>query len=385
MTILPFRHDETTRSQLCGDRRHMWESNRVQHNQPKAHDTVTTPLSKKDRKILRHRWHRILFVLSTATSILIFIVALAIGALILGMPGIDEHFSLEEFGKIQNFVFLAILAPFGILILRAVRAAQFSATGAVASEQQFEYVHDIVEHYSRLAGLDRTPSVAIVAGTDFTAKTAFNYGRTMILVHSDLLDAPRPFGTDWGALRFAIAREVAHIAAGHRSALYELCTAVTQAIPFVSHPLTRAEEYTADRYAAVLAADAVGDYFAVMAVSKDNWQGMSLHATVARAGRTPFRQTLAMWTMKTPPSVWRVQALARLGVFLCGTHGNHADGLADYKHFLTMLPTLPITREALRTHHAAFIFAPKPLSAKELERLSPKGTNFERLALYTTP
>lgn len=355
----------------------------MHQDSPEAYDTVTIPLTKRDRKALRHRWHHALFMLSSATTVGILILIGVLATVVAGSGTVRSSLNAEDLNIVIFSVVLVPLAPVAVIVLRTFRLSKFYSTGAMASSQQFEHVHLMVAHYAKLAGLDHTPSISIVTGTDFKAKTASNFGRTMILIHSDLLDAPRPFGTDWGALRFAIAREIGHIAAGHRSIIYEFCTALTQSAPFISHPLARAEEYTADRYAAAIATDAAADYFAVMAVSKDCWQDMSIHAAVARAGQVPFGQTIAAWTTQTPPTVWRVQALAWLGVFLCEPIGNHTESPQDYRHYLTRLPTRPIQRADLRLRQAAFLLPPKPMPQEALERLSPKGTNLELLERHT--
>ncbi len=347
-----------------------------------AHESelLKFPLGKEEQHYLRHRWHHILLVLSTLTTVLVIVIAVALAAALSGSTVFEKFLSVEDYDQLTGAVILVLFAPFIFLLLRTVNSAKFSATGAVATEQQFEYVHLIVEHYSKLAGLPRTPMIAIVAGADFTAKTVANFGKAVILVHSDLLDAPRPGSDDWGALRFAIAREIGHIAAGHRTLLYELCTAVTQSIPYASHPLRRAEAYTADRYGAVLAPEAASDYFAVDAVSKDCWQDMSTRAAIARAGKVKFGQMITGLIGEVPPTPWRFQTLAWLGIFLCEPVPSHTNSPEDYRNYLENLPLWPIRIADLEKHYGAFLFPPKPMPEETLDKLCPRGTNLERLS-----
>lgn len=347
-------------------------------------DVLTLPLARKDRRHLRHRWQPVMVTLSTLITLGALTVAAIFAAAIAGNVDFSGFFTVQEFEKIREVIVLILLAPFAFMALRTLLSSQASATGVVATEEQFEHVHLMAKHYSRLAGLSRTPLIAVVASGSFTAKSTSNFGKSVIMVSSDLLDAPRPSEKDWGALRFAIAREVGHLAAGHRSLLYELSTAVTQNIPYVSHMLKRAEEYTADRYAAALAADAAADYFAVIAVSKDCWQEMSSRATAARAGKARLGQIVTAWIGKVPPLAWRLQALVWLGVFLCETLPSEAGTPAEYRDFLQRIPMCPLNKKELKQRHGAFWLPPRPMTEKELDELCPRGTNFERLTAQSS-
>ncbi len=288
--------------------------------------------------------------------------------------------SVADYEEFAAEIMLALLSPLLLVVFRAFTSAQHYATGAAATDQQFEHVHLMVEHYSKLAGLKRTPMIAIVSGASFLAKSTSNFGKAAILVHSDLLDAPRPDSDDWGALRFAIAREVGNIAAGHRDLSYELSTVVTQSVRYLSNPLRRAEAYTADRYGAVLAPDAVSDYFAVVAVSKDCWQEMSIRAAVARAGRVGIGQMIVGLLGEVPPIVWRLQALAWLGVLNCDVLPCRAQSPEGYSDFLKKLPAKPVRIVDLKQRHGAFFLPPEIMTEKTLDELCPKGTNQERLS-----
>ncbi len=340
---------------------------------------LTVPLDRRERRYLKHKWHRRIFALSTAVTLLAIILATTLGATLIGSDILDKLLDAEEYTEISGYVSLVFLAPFGFLILRMFNSAKYSATGAIASPQQFENVYSIVKHYSQMAGLKRIPTVAIVNDGDFVAKTVSNFGRAVILVHSDLVDAPRPDSEDWGALRFAVAREVGHVAAGHRNLIYELLTAVTQAVPYLSHPLLRAEAYTADRYGAALAPEAAADYFAIDAVSKDCWLDMSIQEAVARAGRVRIGQMITGFTGKVPPTVWRLQALAWFGIFNVKPLRSSAKTPDEYSNYLEKLPTLPISINTLKHRHAAFWFPPKPMPKEDLDKLSRRGTNLEIL------
>ncbi len=338
------------------------------------------PLGKQDRKHLRHRWHRRLVFISAFSTILVFLLVLFFAALLTGTNILFDILNADEFREFSMAILAVLLSPIAFIAWRAINTAEFSATGAVVSEQQFEHVYSITEQYSKMAGLKRTPTIAIVSGAGFTAKTTSNFGKAVILVHSDLLDSPRPGSHDWGALRFAIAREIGHIAAGSRGFWYELLTASTQAVPYLANPLLRAEAYTADRYAAVLAPDAISDYFAVDAVSKDCWQDMSIHAMIARAGKVRLGQMITGLVGDVPPTVWRLQALAWLGVFRCEPTPCYAQSPAEYGEYLRQLPTWPVSVAELKRHHGAFLFAPDPIPSETVAELCPKGTNAERLS-----
>lgn len=201
--------------------------------------------------------------------------------------------------------------------------------------------------------------VAVVSNDDFVAKTISNFGKAVIIVSSDLLDSPRPKGEDWGALRFAIAREIGYIAARNRDIKYAFFTAVTQSIPYLKNPLSRAEDYTADRYGMLLALDAAGDYFAVDAVSKDCWLGMSIKAFVARAGKVNIGQMVTGFAGANPPTVWRLQSLAKFGTFELDPIYNENE-MGNYSDFLTKLPILKVKKLELKNIKQLFGFHQSP-------------------------
>lgn len=81
----------------------------------------------------------------------------------------------------------------------------------------------------------------------------------------------------------------------------------------------------------------------------------------------------------TPPTVWRLQTLAKFGVFNVDPICNTSDDDADYPAFLEKLPLLSIKMSDLKQNQAAFWMAPKALTATELTKLCPPGTNAEIL------
>ncbi len=342
---------------------------------------LTIPLDKKEQSYIRHKWHTLLLTISTAVTVITILIGLLALGLLEYIPDIEKTLikllGEEIFNTIYQYIGFIILFPFVFLIMRIINSNKLAATGALASKSQFEHVYLISEHYSKLAGLKYVPKVAIVGGADFTAKSISNFGQAIILLHSDLLDAPRPYGRDWGALRFAIAREIGHIKAGHRDILYSFKTFITQSVPYLSHPLARAEEYTADRYAAALAPEAAADYFSFQAVSKDCWLDMSIKAAVARAGKVRLGQMITGNIGKRPPIVWRVQSLAKFGIFKLDPVINYSESNEEYTEFLKTLPILTIKIEDFKKNNAAFLIPPKALDSDLVDELCKNGTNEE--------
>ncbi len=339
---------------------------------------LTIPLDKKEKGYLRHKWHRHILAMSTLLTILVIVTTLISAAVFFGYADASKILGTKVYDQISGYLGTLLMLPFAFFVLRIINSAKFSATGAGASEQQFEHVYLIVEYYSKLANLKHVPTVAVVSGVDFVANTVSNFGKAVILVNSDLLDAPRPDSRDWGALRFAIAREVGHIAAGHRDFSYSFFTAITQSLPYLRNPLLRAEACTADRYGAALAPEAAADYFAVNAVSKDCWLDMSIRAAIARAGQVRLGQMITGIIGDTPPTVWRLQSLAKFGIFKILPVRNTSESNEEYKEFLASLPILTTRIADLEENHAAFWLPPEPLSTQRVDELCDRGTNMER-------
>ena len=78
--------------------------------------TVTLPLNKQEQKLLRYRWHRLIFVLSTLVTFITLIVGVFLLGSISAFPQLNELFDGLELQEIEQYVFLAIVFPFFLVL-----------------------------------------------------------------------------------------------------------------------------------------------------------------------------------------------------------------------------------------------------------------------------
>lgn len=144
----------------------------------------------------------------------------------------------------------AVMVALGIAVLvgRQYLRAQQRANAVLLSPQQFPDVYAMVAEVARDAGLDYVPEVYAVQGGGTLNAFASQCGhRGFVTVYADLLEV----GTrlqDPQTLRFILAHEVGHIAAGHTNVFQSVIGAVAMLVPPVGFALSRAREYTADNF-----------------------------------------------------------------------------------------------------------------------------------------
>ena len=110
--------------------------------------------------------------------------------------------------------------------------------------------------------------------------------RRFVFINSDLLEVGGA-ASEPDALRFVIAHEVGHIAAGHVSYWRILGTFASQWIPLVGSTLSRAQEYTADNYGHALAPQGARSAMATLAGGKYLSRSVDVDAMADRAVTEP--------------------------------------------------------------------------------------------------
>jgi Zn-dependent protease with chaperone function len=161
--------------------------------------------------------------------------------LVLGFDGVG----------IAAFIIVLLVA---IYIARGVINAQERVTSIEVTADQFPEVHQRIQHYASVFGLDSTPRAYIAQEGGLLNAFASKYNRTnFIRINADVFEVgifeagPRP--KDPAALDFIIAHEVGHVAAGHTTYWYTGLSSLIGFVPIVRSALSRAKEYTADNYA----------------------------------------------------------------------------------------------------------------------------------------
>jgi Zn-dependent protease with chaperone function len=111
-----------------------------------------------------------------------------------------------------------------------------------------------VERVARRIGLDETPDTYLMqSGGALNAFATRFLGLDLVVLYADLLDA---CGDNAAARDMIIAHELGHVRAGHLKGHWFLLPAML--VPFLGTALSRAREYTCDRYGAAGAGDREG-------------------------------------------------------------------------------------------------------------------------------
>lgn len=202
-----------------------------------------------------------------------------------------------------------VLILIGALLFTALSRGRFLGGGVRIREGQFEHVYAVVAECARTIGV--APPHVFVRDDPFVPIVAIGTGEPYALVIS--ASWIELFSPD--ELRFAVGRELAHIAAGHTK-LTSLLSAngrenAVVAVAFGAW--LRAIEYTADR-AGLLCCGSLGAAFSAIAVSTFQQVGrkIDLHSFAEQRRELDAEPALRMgeWLSATPYATNRIAALA---------------------------------------------------------------------------
>lgn len=262
-----------------------------------------------------HPWHRRVIIISSLVTLGLAIIAIA--AITLIATGQLRLGDLSP--RAHNFIALAIavvaILPGFLVFVRTAASSKPRAEGALVTAEQFSEIEELAAGFAELVGLDGPPTVVIAGGGRPLSACHSRFGTNIVVLHADLLEAPRPTDGEMAGMRFALAREIGQLATGERKFARQFLTMIAHSTPYFSRVISRAEELTADRWGALLAPDAAADYLAHLAVGKSLWVHANIHEIADAAGRGGLSETLTSWFMETPPLPWRARGLAPFGLF----------------------------------------------------------------------
>jgi Zn-dependent protease with chaperone function len=175
--------------------------------------------------------------------------------------------------------------------------------------EQFPDLYGRVEELARRMGFRRTPAVYLMQRDGALNAFAMRFLRLhMIVLLSDLLEA---CGDNLAARDMIIGHELGHIRAGHLRARWLLMPA--SFVPFLGSALSRAREYTCDRYGCAAAGDRDAALLGLAILSAGGRYGPHVnHAALIRQ-RHDLRSVwmlIGEWLGSHPPLSKRVWAIA---------------------------------------------------------------------------
>jgi Zn-dependent protease with chaperone function len=173
---------------------------------------------------------------------------------------------------------------------------------------QFPELHATVVRLAGKIGLDPVPEAYLMQAGGALNAFATRFLRThMVVLFSDLLEA---CGDNTAARDMIIGHELGHVHRGHLRWHWVLLPA--HLVPFLAQALSRAREYTCDRYGLAGAGDSEGALLGLAILSAGGQHGplVNRRAFVAqRAGLNTGWMTLGEWLGTHPPLAKRMMAL----------------------------------------------------------------------------
>lgn len=241
----------------------------------------------------RHPWEIGLLVLVIVSSVVVYLVALAVALS----------------GKISMLWLSILLFPVLLYLGRGLMYGRQRANGVKMSPTQFPEGYWLVVEAAQRFGLSEVPDAYVVLGNGQINAFASGHGfRRYVCVYSDLFEIGGQ-ARDPEALAFVIGHEVGHIAAGHASYWRQLAQ-LAMKIPFLGSTLSRSMEYTADNYGYSFRPSGAARAIGVLSAGKYLLRSVSFDEMANRAStETGFFVWLANMMASHPVNTWRAAAL----------------------------------------------------------------------------
>lgn len=251
------------------------------------------------RRYVRHPREILVLVVAVLASLLLLVAAVA-----------ELSAAAEEQRAPDAYAVVLVLGPLVVWFGRGQLWAQQRLTGIKLTPGQFPEAYEMLVDAAARSGLAYIPDAYVVLGNGVINAAASGHGfRRFVVVNSDLLEVGGA-AREPEALRFVIAHEVGHIAAGHVSYWRILGTFASQWVPFVGTTLSRAQEYTADNYGHALAPEGARSAMATLAGGKYLGRSVDVDAMADRAVTEPgFFVWLVNALASHPALLWRIHAL----------------------------------------------------------------------------
>ena len=213
---------------------------------------------------------------------------------------------------------LAVISIFGIIyaaifglvffLMHLGFVAHVRGSAVRLSHEQFPELHERVARMAVRLGMIRVPETYVMqAGGALNAFATRFIGANIVVLYSDLLEA---CGDDEAARDMIIAHELGHIQAGHL--VWHWVLLPSAFVPFLGSALSRAREYTCDRFGLAGAGDRDGALLglSILAAGAKYGRKVNREALVAqRAALNNGWMTLGEWLSTHPPLSKRIAAL----------------------------------------------------------------------------
>lgn len=217
--------------------------------------------------------------------------------------------TLPDFWEIAEGVELLLLLvflPLTLILLRRTSSARNRTTAVVVDGENFPQIAAINAELAEGAGMQPHP-LYVVRASDLQTCLVDRAQRDALLIAADAVSGAMDH--DPIALRYLVAHELGHRLAGHGKPWRVFAANLLLGTPVLGYFLTRAQEYTADRYAQLVVPEAMSAGYRLMAIGKDQLANITLNGLLQRGYRERgFFVWVANLGETTPPITWRVAA-----------------------------------------------------------------------------
>lgn len=204
-------------------------------------------------------------------------------------------------------IIYALMIALFFFVVQLTFIAHIRGSGVRLGPDQFPDLHARIVHLAQAMEMEPPAAYLMQAGGSLNAFATRFLRRHLVVLYSDLLEA---CGEDSGARDMIITHELAHIRCGHLSWVW--LTLPGHMVPFLGGALSRAREYTCDRYGVRGAGNlqsAVHGLVLLSAGPKFASQ-VNLQAFVRqRADLNTGFMTLGEWFGSHPPLARRIAAI----------------------------------------------------------------------------
>jgi len=204
-------------------------------------------------------------------------------------------------------IFYAVLFGLFFFVTHLAFVSHLRGSGVRLGPDQFPELHRRIEELSRAMGMEPPAAYLVQAGGALNAFATRFLGRDMVVLYSDLLEA---CGEDPAARDMIIAHELAHLKCGHLRWNWLILPGYF--IPFLGSALSRAREYTCDRYGMAGAGGAAGATLGLAILSAGAEYGPKVNRKAfvrQRSDTNTGFMTLGEWFSTHPPLSKRMAAL----------------------------------------------------------------------------
>jgi Zn-dependent protease with chaperone function len=183
--------------------------------------------------------------------------------------------------------------------------AHVRGSGVRVGPSQFPEVHAAVEQLAHRIGMKKVPEAYLMQGGGMLNALATRFiGSDIVVLFTDLIEA---CGDDDAARDMIIAHELGHLHCGH--VRWNFVIAPAMLVPFLSSALSRAREYTCDRYGRAGAGSADGAVLGLTILAAGGRLGRQIDRRLFVSQQSALNSgwmTLGEWLSTHPPLVKRI-------------------------------------------------------------------------------